>query len=543
MRGLMMDRPLTIASIIEYAASYHGEREIVTRTVEGPIHRYTYGDACLRARKLSQALRRLGVRPGDRVATMAWNTHRHFEVYYGVSGMGAVCHTINPRLFPDQIAYIVDHAADAYLCFDLSFADLVESLAPRLPSVRGYVVLTDEAHMPATKLPGAVAYESLVAAEDGDYRWPDLDEWTASSLCYTSGTTGHPKGVMYTHRSTVLHTMALCMSDNLGFRSRDVVMPVVPMFHANAWGLVYAAPAAGAKLVLPGRDLDGASVHELLDAEAVTFTAGVPTVWLGLLQHLRAHGGNLRHLERLLGGGSAMPLSMIREIEEDHGVSVLHAWGMTEISPVGSTGQLKASDEAAPAEIRYGRKVTQGRGIFGVEMKIVDADGAELPRDGVAFGDLLVRGPFVCSGYYRGEGGDVLDADGWFRTGDVATIDRDGYMRIVDRSKDVIKSGGEWISSIEIENLAVSHPDVAEACVIAVPHPKWTERPLLLVVRRAGSALDRPAMLAFLRDRVARWWLPDDVVFVDELPHTATGKLMKSALRETYRDHPLPTGD
>ena len=414
-----MDRPLLISTIMDFAADYHGEREIVSRTVEGPIHRYTYHDARLRAKKLANALLRLGVREGDRIGTLAWNTYRHFEVYYGISGVGAICHTINPRLFPEQISYIANHAEDSFVFLDLTFVELAEGLADELKSVKGYVILTDEAHMPDTSLPNAQCYETLVEAEDADYAWPEFDEFTASSLCYTSGTTGNPKGVLYAHRSTLLHTMMVCMSDTLGLRSLDVVMPVVPMFHANAWGLVYGAPASGSKLVLPGRALDGASVYELMESEKVTFTAGVPTVWLGLAQYLRESGNKLPHLERLVGGGSAMPRALIQEYEETYDTRVIHAWGMTEMSPIGTTGYFKAGMPERSAEERYDIQSKQGRGVFGVEMKIVDDEGNELPRDGEAYGDLMVRGPTICDSYFKGEGTESF-VDGWFRTGDVA---------------------------------------------------------------------------------------------------------------------------
>ena len=535
-----MDRPLLISTIIDFATEYHGEQEIVTRTVEGPIHRYTYREAGDRARQLANALLRLGVAEGDRIGTLAWNTHRHFEAYYGISGVGAVCHTINPRLFPEQIAYIANHAEDSYIFLDLTFVEMVEELADSLKSVKGYVIFTDEAHMPDTSLPNALCYETLIAAEQADYEWPEFDENTASSLCYTSGTTGNPKGVLYTHRSTVLHTMMVCMSDTLGLRSVDVVLPVVPMFHANSWGLVYGAPAAGSKLVLPGRQLDGESVHELMETEKVTFTAGVPTVWLALVQYLRESKKTLTTLERLVSGGSAMPRALIQEYEEDHDTRVIHAWGMTEMSPIGTTGNFKLGMADLPADERYDIQAKQGRGIFGVEMKIVDDEGNELPRDGEAFGDLMVRGGTICHSYYKGEGAESF-IDGWFKTGDVATLDPEGFMQIVDRSKDVVKSGGEWISSIDLENIAVGHPDVVEACVIAVAHPKWDERPFLLIVKSEGSDLDRDGMIDFLTGKVVKWWLPDDVVFVSELPHTATGKLLKSQLREEYRDYVLPT--
>jgi fatty-acyl-CoA synthase len=538
--GQMMDRPLLISSLLEFAALYHGQSEVVTRTVEGAIHRYGYRDSHARAGKLANALIRLGVKPGDRVATLAWNTHRHFELYFGVSGMGAVLHTINPRLFADQIVYIANHAEDVFLFVDLTFIPLVEALADRLKTVRGFVVMTDDAHLPKTKLKNVVSYETLIAGDSPDFEWPEFDERSASSLCYTSGTTGNPKGVIYSHRSTVLHSWGACMPDALNLSSAEVVLPVVPMFHANAWGLAYAAPMCGAKLVFPGAKLDGPSICELIEAEGVTLLAGVPTVWLALLNHLAESGRGLGKVRAIVIGGSAAPRSMIDTFQRKYGVTVLHAWGMTEMSPLGVVGRLLPKHAGVDNEHRLDVQVKQGRALYGVDLKIVDDDGKDLPRDGKAFGHLLVRGPWIASGYFKGEGGKAA-AGGWFDTGDVATLDADGYMQITDRAKDVIKSGGEWISSIEIENLAVGHPEVAEACVIGVPHPKWDERPLLLVVRRPGGSLDRAAMLAFLAPKIAKWWMPDDVVFVPELPHTATGKLLKSKLREDYRAHKLPT--
>jgi fatty-acyl-CoA synthase len=543
MLGLMQDRQLLISSLIDYAAIYHGEREIVSRTVEGPIHRYTYVDAHARSKQLANALTRLGVKLGDRIATLAWNGFRHFELYYGVSCLGAILHTINPRLFAEQIVYIVNHAEDDYIFTDLTFVPLLEQLAGQFDGVKGFVVMTDEAHMPETSLPNVLCYETLIGAESSDFEWPEFDENTASSLCYTSGTTGNPKGVLYSHRSTVLHSLVVCMTDTLGLSSMDSVLPVVPMFHANAWGIAYAAPAVGAKLVLPGAGMDGASVYEMLRDEKVTMAAGVPTVWSTLLIHMRENNLSLDTLSRVVCGGSAAPRAMIEEFEEAHGARLIHAWGMTEMSPIGTCGTLKPGMEDLPAKARYDIQEKQGRGIYGVEMKIVDDEGGELPRDGVAFGDLLVRGPTVCGGYFKNEGGDALDGDGWFSTGDVANLDAQGYMQIVDRSKDVIKSGGEWISSIDLENTAVGHPDVVEACVIGVHHPKWQERPLLLVIRAAGSALAKQDMLDYLDGKIVKWWMPDDVIFVDELPHTATGKLLKSKLREAYKDHKLPTVD
>jgi 3-(methylthio)propionyl---CoA ligase len=543
MRGLIQERPLLISSLIDFAATYHGATEIVSRSVEGPVHRYTYAEAQARAKQLARALQKLGVGFGDRVGTLAWNGYRHFELYYGVSGMGAVLHTVNPRLFPEQVAYIVNHAEDKLVFTDLTFVEALEQLAPELTSVEAFVVMTDEAHMPETSLKNALCYETLVGAEPADYEWPSFDEMTASSLCYTSGTTGNPKGVLYAHRSTILHAYAACTRDVMGLCADDAVMPVVPMFHANSWGIAYAAPLSGAKLVLPGAALDGRSVWELLDAERVTVSAGVPTVWLGLLQYLRESGNQLEHFERNIIGGSAAPRSMIEAFERDYGTTVIHAWGMTEMSPLGTIGHMTPALRALPYEEQLKFKVKQGRGIFGVEMRIVDDEGSELPRDGVAFGHLMVRGPWVASSYFKGEGGQILDQDGWFDTGDVATLDAHGFMHITDRSKDVIKSGGEWISSIELENLAMGHPGVAEAAVIGVRHPKWDERPLLVVVRAPGSEVGKAELLRFFEGKIAKWWLPDDVAFVDQIPHTATGKIQKVTLREQFKHHKLPTAE
>ena len=541
MLGLMQDRPLLISSLIEYAAQYHGRSEIVSRTVEGPIHRYDYAAAHARSRRLAKALLRRGITLGDRVATLAWNGHRHFESYFGVSGIGAVLHTINPRLFAEQIAYIANHAEDRLIFTDLTFVPLLEAIADQLGSVEAFVVMTDEAHMPETSLPNALCYESLLAAEDEDYAWPSFDERTASSLCYTSGTTGNPKGVLYSHRSTLIHTFAVCARDALGICANDTVLPVVPMFHANCWGTAYAAPMSGAKLVLPGALMDGEHIYELLDNERVTVSLGVPTVWLMLLNYLQQSGKKLPNMDRTIIGGSACPQSMIEAFEKDYGVTVVHAWGMTEMSPIGTTGNMKAAMADLPYEEQLTYKVKQGRGIYGVEMKIVDDDGAELPRDGVAFGNLMVRGPWITNGYFKGEGGQVLDAEGWFNTGDVATLDAEGFMQITDRAKDVIKSGGEWISSIDLENLAVGHPDVAEAAVIGVAHPKWDERPLLVIVRQEGASVEKDEILAFMDGKIAKWWMPDDVAFVDEIPHTATGKIQKVTLREQFEGYELPT--
>lgn len=538
--GDMMDRPLLLSGLIDFAALYHGGREIVSRTAEGPIHRYTYAAAARRMKQLANALRRLDVDDGERVGTLAWNTYRHFEVYFAVSGMGAVCHTINPRLFPDQIDYIINHAQDGVLFVDLPFVALAEQLAPQLPNVRAFVVMTDRDHMPETTLPGAHCYEDLIAGEADVFEWPSFDENTAAALCYTSGTTGDPKGVLYSHRSTMLHSFASCMGDVIGVRAGDSILVVVPMFHVNAWGIPYCAAMTGAKLVFPGAALDGASVHELLEAEEVTLSAGVPTVWLMLLQHLRDTGQTLPHLERVVCGGSAAPRAMIQEFEERHDVRLLHAWGMTEMNPVGVVNTPKAHLEVLEGEAKLDLAAKQGRAIFGVDLKIVNDAGDELPRDGKAFGALKVRGPWIARRYFARDDDPAFDADGWFSTGDVCTIDPDGYIQIVDRTKDVIKSGGEWISSIELENIAVGHPDVAEACVIGVPHPKWDERPLLVVVAAKGTAPSKDDVMAIFEGKVAKWWLPDDVVFVETLPHTATGKLLKTELRQQMEDYVLP---
>jgi 3-(methylthio)propionyl---CoA ligase len=537
MHGLMQDRPLLISSLLAFAERYHGTTEIVSRMVEGPIHRYTYKDAHARARRLAKALHRLGVGDADRIGTLGWNGFRHFEIYFAVSGIGAICHTINPRLFGEQITYIVNHAEDRFVFFDLTFAPLVAQLRPHCPGVRGWVAMTDRAHTPQA-VPDALCFEELIAAEDDRLDWPVLDENAASSLCYTSGTTGHPKGVLYSHRSTVLHSYGAALPDAMNLSARDSILPVVPMFHANAWGIPYAAPLVGAKLVFPGAALDGRSIFELFEDEGVTFSAGVPTVWLGVLQYLEESGQRLGTLKRTVIGGSACPPAMISSLES-LGVEVLHAWGMTEMSPLGVVCQMKARHADIGAEERLALKAKQGRAIYGVDMKILGPAGEELAWDGKAFGDLYVRGPWIASGYFKGEGGDPL-REGWFPTGDVATIDADGYMQITDRSKDVIKSGGEWISSIELENIAIAHPAVAEAAVIGIRHARWDERPLLVVQKKPGAQLSREELLDFYRDKVAKWWIPDDVVFVETLPHTATGKLLKTRLREDFASHRLP---
>ncbi|MES2153397.1 MAG: 3-(methylthio)propionyl-CoA ligase [Pseudomonadota bacterium] len=544
MLGLMQHQPLLISSLIEHACRNHPNNEIVSRSSEGPVHHCTYGDIARRAKRMANALARLGVQRGQRVATLAWNGYRHMELYYAVSGMGAVLHTINPRLFQEQIEYIVNHAEDQYLFFDIGFAPLIEKLAPLMKTVKGFIAMTDRAHLPALNIPNLLCYEELAMAESEQFDWPVFDENTAASLCYTSGTTGNPKGVLYSHRSTLLHSMAVCMPDGLALSSGDTALLVVPMFHVNAWGMPYAGAMCGAKLVMPGPAMDGKSIYELMKAEGVTIALGVPTVWLMLLRHVDAERLDPKQelvLRRCVIGGSAAALSMIEAFDQVFGASVVHAWGMTEMSPLGTVCNLLPKHADLPAAQRYQLQTNQGRAVYGVAMKIVDDDGVEQPRDGKAFGHLLVKGPWITSGYYLGEGGQVIDEQGYFDTGDVATIDADGYMHITDRAKDVIKSGGEWISSIDLENAAMGHPAVAEAAVIGIAHPKWQERPLLVVVRKAGKDLSREDMLAYLDSRVAKWWLPDDVEFVDELPHTATGKLQKMKLRERFKDYQLPS--
>jgi len=544
MHGLMQDRPLLISSLIEHAATFHPHTEIVSRLPEGTVHRTDWLGVRQRARQVANALQALGVQPGERVGTLAWNSYRHLALYYGVSGSGAVLHTVNPRLFPEQIDYIVNHAEDKVLCFDISFAPLVEQLAPRLKSVKAFIAMTDRAHMPAIQVPNLLCFDELLDAQSTDYTWPELDEKSASSLCYTSGTTGNPKGVLYSHRSTLLHTLMELAPDTFGISSAETLMLIVPMFHANAWGAPYAAAMVGARLVLPGPHLDGESVYTLMRDEKVTFSQGVPTVWMMLFQYLDKNPQiDPRQLgvKRIGIGGAAVSRAVLERFEKQFGAEVVQGWGMTETSPIGVISKLLPKHEGMAPDELVKVKLKQGRGVWGVDLKIVDADGQALPWDGVAYGNLMVRGPWIASGYYRGEGGSVLDEEGFFPTGDVATIDADGYLQLVDRAKDVIKSGGEWISSIDVENAAASHPGVAEAAVIGVAHPKWQERPLLLVVKRPGAEVDREAVLAHLATRVAKWWLPDDVLFVESLPHTATGKLLKTKLRELYRDHPLPT--
>ena len=539
MLGLMQDQPLLISGLIEFAARHHHDAEIVSRRVEGDIHRYTYADAAARSRKVANALDRLGLAFSDRVGTLAWNGYRHLELYFGVSGSGRVIHTINPRLPPDQVAWIVNHAEDQVLCFDMTFLPIIKAVWSKCPTVKHWVALCEADALPAdTGIAGLQSYEAWLGAENDEYAWPEFDERSAAALCYTSGTTGNPKGVLYSHRSTLLHAYAGALPDALSLSARDSVLPVVPMFHVNAWGVPYGAAMTGCKLVLPGAALDGKSVYELIESERVTFAAGVPTVWLMLLNHMQAGGLKFSTLNRTVIGGSACPPAMIRSFYVDYGVVVLHGWGMTEMSPLGTVCNLKLKQLELPLEERLGVMAKQGRALYGVDLKIVDPQGRELPWDGQATGDLLVKGPWIVSNYFRGEGGDPL-VDGWFPTGDVASIDPDGFMQITDRSKDVIKSGGEWISSIDIENVAMAHPAVAMAACIALPHPKWDERPLLVVVRKPGAELTREALLAFYEGKVAKWQVPDDVAFVDAIPLGATGKMQKNKLREQFKQHRL----
>jgi acyl-CoA synthetase (AMP-forming)/AMP-acid ligase II len=541
MLGLMMQQPLRIAGLIEHAAKWHGDTEIVSRLPEGgPLHRYTYAAAHGRAKQLANALTRLGIQDGDRVGTLAWNTHRHFELYYGISGIAAVCHTINPRLFFEQLVYIINHAQDRLLFFDLTFLPLVNKLAPHCPTVEKWILMAGPEHLPAeSALAGLASYESLLAAESADFEWPVFDENTASSLCYTSGTTDEPKGVLYSHRSTLLHSYAASLPDCFNCGARDVILPVVPMFHVNAWGVPYLSALNGCKLVLPGPALDAASLYELFESEGVTFSAGVPTIWFGLLTYMREGQRKFSTLRKMIVGGASCPPALLRAFDEELGVEIRHAWGMSETSPLGTVSTLKASQLDLPEEAQFFFKIKQGRTIFGVDMEIVDGEGQPLPHDGVAFGDLLVRGPFIASDYFGTSSPGQLTASGWFRTGDVATIDPDGFMNITDRSKDVIKSGGEWISSIDLENLAVAHPAVAEAAVIGVPHPKWSERPLLVAVLKPGHDISGEELLAFLDGKIAPWWRPDAVEFVASLPHTATGKLLKTQLRKDFAGYEL----
>ncbi len=545
MLGLMQDQPLLISSLIEFAERHHADAEIVSRRVEGDIHRYTYRDLAKRSRQVANALNDMTVPASARVATLAWNGYRHMELYFGVSGSGRVVHTVNPRLHPEQIAWIINHAEDQVMCFDATFLPLIKAVVDKCPTVKAWVMLCDADKLPVDSgIPGLQSYEAWIGAASSTYAWPSMDENTASSMCYTSGTTGNPKAALYSHRSTVLHAYAISMPDVMCLSARDAVLPVVPMFHVNAWGLPYAAALTGAKVVFPGPGMDGKSVFDLIEAEKVTFAAGVPTVWQMMLGHIQTNGLRFSTLKRTVIGGSACPPAMINAFQNDYGVEVLHAWGMTEISPLGTLCTLKNKHLDLPADQQMKIRLKQGRGIFGVDMKIVDGDGTELPWDGKAYGDLLVKGPWTVAGYYKGDNANVLikDADGrgWFPTGDVATIDADGYMQITDRSKDVIKSGGEWISSIDIENIAVAHPAVAMAACIGVFHPKWDERPILVVAKKPAATVTREELLAFYEGKTAKWQIPDDVVFVDAIPLGATGKMLKTKLREQLAGYKLP---
>ena len=534
----MMESPLLISGLMEFGVVSHPEAEIVSRKVEdNSIHRITQGEAAKRTKQLANALLNWGVKPGDRIATLAWNTWRHYEVYYATAGIGSVCHTINPRLFPEQLEYIFNHAEDRLLFIDLNLLPLVENLRDKLPHLQAIVVMCDKEHMPDSKLEGLICYEEFIAPHSEEFAWPQFDENTPCSLCYTSGTTGNPKGVMYTHRSTVLHAMGSLHAQALDIKADSVILPVVPMFHVNAWGIPYAVTITGAKLVFPGAAMDGASLWELIKNEEPTLLAGVPTVWLGLLNHLDSIKETMHSVKTVVVGGSAAPLSMIRAFDEKHGAFLLHAWGMTEMSPIGTVNAPTKALLSLPKDERYQRQLKQGRPVYGVDMKIIDDDGKELPRDGKAYGRLMVRGPWIVNSYYKSD--KLATEDGWFDTGDVATIDSHNMMQIVDRSKDVIKSGGEWISSIDLENVAVGHEAVAEACVIGIPHEKWQERPLLLVVLKDGASASEADILEFLKPQLASFWVPDAVVFRDDLPHTAPGKLLKVPLREEYADYYL----
>ncbi|MEF2553127.1 fatty-acid--CoA ligase [Aurantimonas sp. A2-1-M11] len=541
MQGLMQQWPLLCSKVIDHAATYHPLREVVSRSVEGPMHRTDYREVRARSLKLAQRLDREGIQLGDRVATMAWNTWRHLECWYGIVGIGAVYHTLNPRLFPDQIAWIMNDAEDRIVFADITFMPILEAIAPKVPSLQKIIVLTDAAHMPETRLANVVAYEDWLAEADGDFAWKEFDENTAAGMCYTSGTTGSPKGVLYSHRSNLLHSMIAQQPDAMGLSSRDRVLPIVPLFHANGWGLAFSCPMAGAAMIMPGAKMDGASVYEILTTEKVTFSAAVPTVWLMLLQHLEKAGGELPDLKKVVIGGSACPRAVTQKFQEIYGVQVIHAWGMTEMSPLGSLCTIKPEYQDLTGDALLDIEEKQGHPPFAVEMKVTDDENVERPWDGKTFGRLKVRGPAVASSYYKGTGAEAFDADGWFDTGDVAHMDQHGYMQITDRAKDVIKSGGEWISTIDLENLAVGHPDVAEAAVIGLAHPKWDERPLLIIVRKEGRDPSKEDILGYLEDKIAKWWMPDDVAFVDEIPHTATGKIQKMTLRDQFREYRLPT--
>ena len=541
MLGLMQDWPLTVDRILDHARNWHPEREVVTRSVEGPVVRTTYAEIHARAKRVSDVLKGWDVKVGDRVATLAWNTGRHIEAWYGIMGIGAVCHTLNPRLFPEQLAYIINHAEDRIIFVDLTFIPLLEAVLPHCPTVERVVVMTDELHMPATKLPGAECYEALLSTASEAVEWGGFDEQTACGLCYTSGTTGNPKGVLYSHRSNFIHTLLGLQTTVLGATPKEVILPVVPMFHANAWGIAFGGPAAGSKLVMPGAKMDGESIYELLESEGVTFSAAVPTVWQGLLAYVREKELKFSTLKRVLIGGSAVPESLIRAFHDGYGIEVVQGWGMTETSPIGTLSNLPPELEALPYDEQMKWRIKQGVPPLGVELKLKNYAGQEMPHDGQTYGRLMVRGPTIAGAYFKGEGGEILDNEGFFDTGDVATIDGHGFMQITDRAKDVIKSGGEWISSIEIENIAVGHPKVELAAVIGAAHPKWDERPVLVIKLKPGEAQDKQEHLDFLQGKIAKWWMPDDVVFVDDIPLGATGKIDKKVLRERLKDYRLPT--
>lgn len=540
MFGLMQQQSLLISSLIEFANRHHGDGEVVSRRVEGDVHRYTWADVANRSRQMANALDSLKLAHGARVATLAWNGYRHLELYFGVSGSGRVLHTLNPRLHPDQVVWIANHAEDEILCFDMTFLPLVQAVHAKCTTIKHWVAMCDADKLPADSgIPNLTSYETLLEGQSTDYTWPELDENTASSMCYTSGTTGNPKAALYSHRSTLLHAYAAALPDVMCISARDSILPVVPMFHVNAWGIPYSAAMTGAKLVFPGPALDGKSIYELIEAEKVTFAAGVPTVWQMLLSHMKPNGLNFSSLKRTVIGGSACPPAMIDAFRESYGVDVLHAWGMTEMSPLGTLCTLKNKHLDLPEEAQMKLRLKQGRAIFGVDMKIVNEAGESLPHDGKTYGDLLVKGPWIIREYYKQEGPSPL-LDGWFPTGDVATIDEDGFMQITDRSKDVIKSGGEWISSIDIENIAMAHPDIVMAACIGMPHPKWDERPVVCVVKKPSAEISVTDLLKFYEGKTAKWQIPDDVIFVDAIPLGATGKMLKTKLRTLLADYKLP---